>query len=687
MVMEQKQQLLTYKPGTVVQGVYKAHGNRFGFVLTDKEHEDIYIGEGDSLNAVNNDTVEVKVSKSRTGRHSMEGRITSVLERANDTIVGTYEITKHGGEVVPVDERINMKVFIPEGEELGAVTGARVVVEVTRWPGKQTEAEGKVKEVIGYEGDKGLDIDIIIAKHKLPHVFSEELMKEANSLSHEVKPEDRTEDFRSLPMVTIDGPDSKDLDDAVYCEKKENGHYELGVHIADVSRYVKPGSLLDQEAYRRGNSVYLADRVIPMLPFQLSNDICSLNHDEDRYAMSCIVDVAPNGQVTTEKITPSIIRVKRRCTYPEINQAFAEGIASEDLKELLPMLENLRECAHILRKNRHDRGALDFDFPEYKVVLDEDGRPLRIVKRDRGEGERMIEDAMIAANEAVARYLSQFDMTSIYRVHEEPDSEKLDSLRRMVEILGLNIQIPSEPSPRDLQKLLEAVKGKEFASVIEVLTLRSLPQAQYSVNNVGHFGIASDCYTHFTSPIRRYSDLLVHRLLKQALYHMPKASVLKKQEEFLNRAAVHISETEQAATDAERDTTALKMTEYMIPFVGEPFDAKITGITSFGIFVGLDNGVEGLIHLSTMDDDDYIYNEDTLSITGRFTGKHYTLGMPVRVTLVKADKDRQEVDFIMGEIHSPLNLEKKTVRHKHSHRKGKKGKKDKKDKKGRKKKK
>lgn len=679
----EKKELLSYKPGVILQGTYKSYG-RFGFLITDDDHEDVYIAEKDHLNAVNNDIVEVKTKKGETGRHNTEGVITEVLERANDTFVCTYEMTSDGGDAVPIDEKVDMVIHIPIGDELEATTGARVVVEVTRWPGHWTDAEGRVKEIIGYKGDKGLDIDIIIAQHRLPHVFSDDLMDEADHLPRNISMEEGLKDFRDTPIVTIDGPDSKDLDDAVYCEKKENGHFRLEVHIADVSRYVKKGSLLDDEAYRRGTSVYLADRVIPMLPFQLSNDLCSLNHDEDRYAMSCIMDVSPDGSVKTECISPSIVRVARRCSYPEINKAFEEGLATEDLKLHLPMLYDLKECAEALRKNRHLRGALDFDFPEYKVVLDEEGMPLRIEKRIRGDAERMIEDSMIAANEAVARFLEKTGHTSIYRVHDHPDEEKLDSLKRLMAIMGLSIHIPEKAEPKDIQKLLETVKGNDLESVVQVMTLRSLPQACYSTDNIGHFGIASTCYTHFTSPIRRYPDLIVHRLIRQAIHDDMSKAARKKQTEFLLRAADHCSETEKNATDTERDVDDLKMTEYMVPFVGEPFDAHITGITKFGIFVGLDNGVEGLIHVSAMDDDEYIYHEDTMTMTGRFSGTVYAMGMPVRVTLVKADKERREIDFILGEIHSPLNLEKKTRSSSKSHSR-KKLKKDKKQAKGRKK--
>ena len=657
--MEEKKQLLSYKPGTILEGVYKSYG-RFGFLLTDEDHEDVYISDRDHLNAVNNDTVQVKTMKGESGRHNVEGRVLQVLERANDTFVCTYEMLQDGGEAVPIDEKVDMYIQIPEGAEMDAVTGARVMVEVTKWPGEWTDAEGRVTEVLGYKGDKGLDIDIIVAQHRLPHEFSDELMKEAEALPRTIQMEEGLKDFRDLPIVTIDGADSKDLDDAVYCVKKENGHFELGVHIADVSRYVTKGTLLDDEAYHRGTSVYLADRVIPMLPFQLSNDLCSLNHDEDRYAMSCVMDVSPDGKVKTEVVSPSVVRVARRCNYQEINKAFHEGIMPENLKPFLPMLQDLKECADCLRNDRSRRGALDFDFPEYKVILDDNGVPIRIEKRIRGDAEKMIEDAMIAANEAVARFLEKTGHTSIYRVHAHPDEEKLNSLKRLIAIMGMNISIPKDPEPKDMQQLLESVKGEDIEAVVQVMTLRSLPQACYSTENEGHFGIASKCYTHFTSPIRRYPDLMVHRLIRQALADELNKSQLKKQTEFLLRAADHCSETEQNATDTERDVADLKMTEYMVPFVGEPFDAHVTGITRFGIFVGLDNGVEGLVHIDSMDDDEYTYQEDTMTMKGRFSGQLYAMGMPVRVTLVKADKERREVDFVMGEIHSPLNLERKT---------------------------
>ncbi len=648
-----------YAPGTVITGVYKSYGVRFGFLLTDDTHEDIYIADENRRSAMNGDMVEAKVLASAGVRHRMEGRVTRIMEHANDTIVGTYEKLTRGGRVTPLDERIRETVYIPDEYTKEARTGARVIAGILKWPSAGREAEGKINELIGYEGDKGIDITLIIAQHKLPHIFSEELIREADHLPRKITIEKETEDFRDLPLVTIDGADAKDLDDAVYCSRLPNGHFELGVHIADVSRYVRPGTLIDQEAYRRGTSVYLADRVIPMLPFQLSNELCSLNAGADRYAMSCVMDVAPDGTVKTKKVTPSVIRVGRRCNYAEITKAFAEDIYPDDLKPFLPMLKTLQECADILRRARAHRGALDFDFPEYKVVLDESGKPLRIEKRTRGAAEMMIEDAMLAANEAVARFLRNTGNTAIYRIHDRPDPDKLTSLRHMLAAIGKTVDLPDEPRPSDIQKLLTDTKGTEAGSVIEMMTLRSLPQACYRTENIGHFGIASDCYTHFTSPIRRYPDLIVHRLIRQALFMHPEKSFLGRQQSFLEQASLQCSEREQASVEAERDVNDLKITEYMIPYVGESFDAHVTGTTRFGIFVGLDNGAEGLVSVDTMDDDSYMYQEDTMSLIGLRGGKRYMLGQPLRVTLVKADKDRKELDFVIGEIESPLDLEKK----------------------------
>ena len=373
------------------------------------------------------------------------------------------------------------------------------------------------------------------------------------------------------------------------------------------------------------------------------------------------MDVSPTGRVTTERVTPAVIRVGRRCNYAEINKAFEEDVAPEDLRPFLPMLSALHDCAAALRCERAARGAIEFEFPEYKVVLDEDGKPLRIETRIRGESEKMIEDAMIAANEAVARFLRDTGHPSVYRIHADPDPDRVEALKKLTKILGTKVQLPEEPKPKDVQRLLESVRGEDIEAVVEVMALRSLPQACYSTENLGHFGIASTCYTHFTSPIRRYPDLMVHRLIRQALFAKPKDKELARQQAFLEKATAHASETEQNAVRTERDVTDLKMTEYMEPFVGEPFDGHITGVTSFGIFVGLDNGVEGLVHVDTMDEETE-YNEDTLTLRTKFSGVTYRMGQSVHVTLIRADKEKREIDFMLGELKSPLELEKKLHR-------------------------
>ena len=648
--------LKVYKPGAIVEGIYQSCGDKFGFLITDEFHEDVYISKSDRLNALNGDTIEVKIIFSYYGRHRNEGAVKRIIARANDTFTGTFKKTRFGGEVEPLDAKIPIIIDVLDGDTKNAQTGQRVTVKIDRWPGRRSNAQGVITEILGYEGDAGVDIDTIIAEHRLPHIFGNKVLEEANSLSEKIIPERNIEDYRNLQLITIDGADSKDLDDAVHCEKTENGNFILGVHIADVSRYVKKAGELDKEAYKRGTSVYLSDRVIPMLPFKLSNDLCSLNANKDRYAVSCIMEVTREGKIKTKKITPSIIRVSRRCTYPEINQIFEENIISEELKPFVPMLSDFRECTEILRKERIQRGALEFDFPEYKVILDKEGKPLRIEKRIRGISERMIEDAMIAANETVARFLKKTGNTSVYRIHEIPDNDKIKNLRKLMEVCAIPIKIPEKVQPEDLQKLLRYVKDKDIEYAIQAMTLRSLQQARYSTENEGHFGIASTCYTHFTSPIRRYPDLMVHRLIKDALTKQKSKSEREKETEFLVKAVEHCSETEQNATQTERDVTDLKITEYMTAFVGEPFDAQITGVTSFGIFVGLENGAEGLVHVNDMEDDEYVYMEDTMLLKGKYSGKTYHLGMPLKVTLVKADTEKKELDFIIGELKSPLDM-------------------------------
>ena len=485
-----------------------------------------------------------------------------------------------------------------------------------------------------------------------------EMRKKAPKIDTVIHEDPKRWDLRGLQMVTIDGEDAKDLDDAVSGRKLPNGNYELGVHIADVSHYVTSGQPIDNEAYKRGTSVYLVDRVVPMLPEVLSNGICSLNAHEDRYAMTCMMEIDDSGTVVNYRIRPSIIHVGRRCSYKEVYKALEENIIPDDLVDFIPMLRDLAEISKILNRMRRRRGALDFDFPEYKVLLDLDGTPLRIVKRDRTMAERLIEECMLIANETVATHLRDTERTSVYRIHENPSEEKLDLFQKVLNYLGQNLVISADGvTPRDFQKILDVVKGQDIEQVAQIMTLRSMQQAKYSIENVGHFGLASTCYTHFTSPIRRYPDLMVHRLLKADMHWKGGYSKRDVDEAFLAGAVEHSSIQEQVATEAERETTDLKKTQYMVPFVGEVFEGTIASITSFGMFVELENGIDGLVHISMMNDDYYFFDEEHFVLVGKRTGKTYHLGEKVTVTLVKADVEKKQIDFVLGEVDNLMAIQ------------------------------
>ena len=525
-------------------------------------------------------------------------------------------------------------------------------------PEGDKKPEGIITEILGYKGDVGLDINCIMANHKIPFNFPDDVIKASKKIDTVIHEDPNRWDLRDVQMVTIDGEDAKDLDDAVSGRKLPNGNYELGVHIADVSHYVTSGKAIDNEAYKRGTSVYLVDRVVPMLPEVLSNGFCSLNAHEDRYAMTCMMEIDHTGKVVNYRIRPSIIHVGRRCSYNEVYKALEENIIPDDLQDFMPMLRDLAEISKILNAMRRRRGALDFDFPEYKVLLDHDGTPLRIVKRDRTMAERLIEECMLIANETVATHLEHTHRTSVYRIHENPSEEKLDLFQKVLNYLGQNLVLSTDGvTPRDFQKILDVVKGQDIEQVAQIMTLRSMQQAKYSTNNVGHFGLASTCYTHFTSPIRRYPDLMVHRLLKADMHWKNGYSKRDVDETFLVGAVEHSSIQEQVATEAERDTVDLKKTQYMVPFVGEVFEGTISSITSFGMFVELENGIDGLVHMSMMNDDYYFFDEEHFVLVGKRTGKTYHLGEKVTVTLVKADVEKKQIDFVLGEVNNLMAIQ------------------------------
>ena len=639
------------------EGIYKGYRKSYGFVIM-LDDEDIYVAEQNKGTAMHNDKVRVRVVPSDYTKHKREGIIVDVIERANETVVGTYDRQQHFGFVIPDDERIGTDIFVDLKNTLDARSGAKVLVNITKWPEGNKKPEGVITEILGYKGDVGLDINCIMANHKIPFAFPDEVIKASEKIDTIIHEDPKRWDLRDLQMVTIDGEDAKDLDDAVSGRKLPNGNYELGVHIADVSHYVTSGQAIDNEAYKRGTSVYLVDRVVPMLPEVLSNGICSLNAHEDRYAMTCMMEIDDAGTVVNYCIRPSIIHVGRRCSYKEVYKALEENIIPDDLQDFMPMLRDLAEISKILNRMRRRRGALDFDFPEYKVLLDQDGTPLRIVKRDRTMAERLIEECMLIANETVATHLKRTNRTSVYRIHETPSEEKMSMYQKVLNYLGQDIRLRlDELEPRVFQQILDAVKGTDVEQVAQIMTLRSMQQAKYSIDNAGHFGLASKCYTHFTSPIRRYPDLMVHRLLKADMGWPDGYANRDTKTEFLERAAVHSSEREQVAVAAERDTVDLKKTQYMVPFIGEVFEGKISSITSFGMFVELDNGIDGLVHMNMMTDDYYFYDEEHFLLVGKRTGQIYHLGDTVTVTLVKADVEKRQIDFVLGEVDNLMRIQ------------------------------
>ncbi|KAF1679191.1 ribonuclease R [Veillonella sp. R32] len=649
------------KQGNTVTGTYKSLRNGRGLVVDETGTHEVAIGPDDRNGAMHNDKVVAHIFRfGRVGEQRPEGRVEKIIEHVNTSIVGTYDRQRQFGFVTPDDERLGDDIYVALPDSLEARSGAKVLVEITAWPdAKGRQPEGKITQILGYTGDVGVDINCIMAAHKIPFAFPESVLDEAKQVNFEVAVTGKRLDLRDVPMITIDGEDAKDLDDAVSCKQLANGHYQLGVHIADVSHYVRGNTAIDKEAYKRGTSVYLVDRVVPMLPTVLSNGICSLNAKEDRYAMSCIMEINHAGKVVDFTISPSVIQVDRRCSYPEIYKALEEEIIPDDLLPLMPMVHELHEVAKILITMREKSGAISFEFPEYKILLANDGTPLKIVRKDRTIAEKIIEACMLIANETVAKYLRDSGKPAIYRIHEQPSEEKLQALQTVVTYLGKPFHLAEGAvEPKDIQQFLDSLAGTDVEQIAQIMTLRSMQQARYSSVNVGHFGLASACYTHFTSPIRRYPDLIVHRLLKKRLHWPDGYSKYDDSEEYLATAADHCSLQEQVAVAAERDTNDLKKVQYMEPYVGEVFDGKISSITSFGMFVELDNGIDGLVHIATMDDDYYFFDEEHFLLVGRRTGRTYHLGEAVKVTLIKADKDKKQIDFLLGEIDAATLIQK-----------------------------
>ena len=630
----------------------------FGFIIPEvREKEtdsDIFVPGGSLGGAMNGDRVVARLSPSEIAGRSREGEIIRIVERANECIVGTFEESRHFGFVTPDDKKIGQDIFIPKGAVHGAKAGMKVVVRITKWPAGRRNAEGEVEEILGRAGDPGVDVLSVMSQYGLSEEFPADVAAEAAAIEDAVSPEEFSgrRDRRGFRIVTIDGEDAKDLDDGVYAERRADGSFFLGVYIADVSWYVRENSPLDREARARGTSVYLVDRVIPMLPKKLSNGICSLNAGEDRLAMACEMEIGADGLVKSYEILPVVIHVYRRLTYTLVNEIFAEGadaVRTENA-DLLPLLTPLREVHDAMEKARHERGSIGFDVPEIKVKLDESGKPVALIKRTGSLAESMIEQCMLAANETVAEHMEKKEQPFLYRVHEQPSDEKIERLNNLLATFSLHL-VPNEAgevAPKDVQQVLEKVKGRPEERIVSAVSLRSMQQARYADAPLGHYGLAARHYTHFTSPIRRYPDLIVHRLLRETFATGTIASERQERlRSLLPEIAEHTSARERIAIEAERETQDMKKIEYMAQFVGDAFDAVISGVTAFGIFCELENGVEGLVHVSSMVNDYYEYREDLYALVGGATHVSYRLGEPVRVVLVRANIAERNLDFIL----------------------------------------
>ncbi|OMI29828.1 ribonuclease R [Bacillus haynesii] len=635
----------------LIKGKVSAHAKGFAFVLPeDSSLDDVFIPPSELNTAMNGDTVLVRLS-TETGGTKKEGAIIRIIERNIQKIVGTYTETKNFGFVIPDDKKITNDIFIPKHAKNGAVEGHKVVVRLTSYPEGRMSAEGEVIEILGHKNDPGIDILSIIHKHGLPGDFPAEAMEQAGNTPDTIDEKDLEgrRDLRDQTIVTIDGADAKDLDDAVTVTKLKNGHYKLGVHIADVSHYVTEGSPIDQEAYERGTSVYLVDRVIPMIPHRLSNGICSLNPKVDRLTLSCEMLINPQGQVVEHEIFQSVIKTTERMTYSDVNKILVDD--DEELKQkyqaLVPIFKDMEDLAAILRGKRMERGAVDFDFKEAKVLVDEEGKAKDVVLRERSTAEKLIEEFMLVANETVAEHFHWMNVPFIYRIHEDPDQEKLQRFLEFVTTFGYVVKgTAGSIHPKALQSVLEEVRDRPEEAVISTVMLRSMKQAKYDPQSLGHFGLSTEFYTHFTSPIRRYPDLIVHRLIRTYLIQgKTDEATREKWAEKLPEIAEHTSNMERNAVDAERETDDLKKTEFMLDKIGEEFDGVISSVTNFGMFVELPNTIEGLVHVSFMTDDFYRYDEQHYAMIGERTGNVYRIGDEITVRVVDVNKDERNIDF------------------------------------------
>ena len=662
-----------------VNGIFCGHPKGFGFVTVEGMEQDVFIPEDRTGAALHGDRVQIVVeSQDRGGGRRAEGSVLKVLEHANKEVVGYYQKSKGFGFVIPDNQKISKDIFIPQGCDMGAVTGHKVVARIKEFGDANHKPEGVVTEILGHVNDPGTDILSIVRAYGLPEEFPPEVMDEVEGCPDEVavpgmtrdeetwdgpygigdltSPADWTGDLagrldlRGLRTVTIDGEDAKDLDDAVTLCRDGQGGYILGVHIADVSHYVKEGRPLDKEALKRGTSVYLVDRVIPMLPHKLSNGICSLNAGTDRLALSCIMELDAQGNVLGHKIAETVIHVDRRMTYTAVNAIVTDGdeAVMAEYEGFVPMFMLMKEVSDILREKRKKRGAIDFDFPESKIILDAQGKPLEIKPYERNAATKIIEDFMLAANETVAEDYFWQSLPFLYRTHDNPDPEKMKQLGTFIHNFGYFIRLQQgEIHPKELQKLLDKIEGTPEEVLLSRLTLRSMKQAKYTTLCSGHFGLAARYYTHFTSPIRRYPDLQIHRIIKESLKGGLGDKRAGHYEAILPGVAMQTSALERRAEEAERETDKLKKCEYMSRFIGQEFDGVVSGVTNWGLYVELPNTVEGLVRISELRDDYYIFDEQHYELVGEMTRKTFKLGQPIRVQVASTDRLLRTVDFIL----------------------------------------
>ena len=637
----------------LVAGRFQLTSKGFGFVIPDNKGDrpDVFIPPRSLNGAMNNDRVLARVNNDAHGKKP-EGEILRIIVHANNKVVGIFHQTGDFAFVTPDDKRIGQDVYVMRKHFNGAKDGQKVVVEITEWPQEHRKAEGRVSEVLGNIGDVGLEILSIIKQNDLPLQFPDEVLEAARKVPKTIKKSELAgrRDLRERTVVTVDGEDAKDLDDAVYVEQLGRDEYLLGVYIADVSYYVTEDSTLDKEARERGTSVYLVDRVLPMLPERLSNGICSLNAGEDRLAMACEMHIDSLGTILSYDIFPAVINVRHRLSYNIVRAILAgDSAMCERYEDILPMVARMDILRQILHDKRARRGAVDFELPEQKVILDENLHPIDIVQRIHGNAESIIEEFMLAANETVAKHMFDAHWPFIYRVHDIPSEERMQEFAKLLANFNIKFRMKEETEPKDIQQAVAEVAGKAEERLITTVALRSMKQAVYQTDNIGHFGLAAKYYTHFTSPIRRYPDLIVHRLLR-AWMQQPKLkdSEVEPLEEKLDVIAEHSSIRERVAADAERATVDLKMCEYMAGHIGEEYDGIISGVTAFGMFVELPNGVEGLVHISSLMDDYYDFYEERYALVGNHSGRAYRLGDAVRIEVLNVNISDVSIDFIMA---------------------------------------